>query len=883
MRLFINPRYSGQDNGDGGIRRVVEAQQRHLPAYGFDIVDDYKAADIVAVHAGTWLPFDGPIVEHCHGLYWKEYEWDNWCHKMNLEVIESLHGANACTAPTEWVANVLRRGMWLNPVVIPHGVDVEDWKHDYDHEEYVLWNKTRVDPICDVTPLDELVKFDPSHQYVSTYGTVDSSNLQIVGRVPFAESKRLVQKAGVYLATTRETFGIGTIEAMACGVPIVGWAWGGQRDIVEHKRTGWLCKPGDIEGLREGVEYCLANRARMSRACKKAIARSYTWEEVMKQYASLYYSTHADYYAERPTVSVIVTNYKLEHYLDDCINSIARACEGMDRGQVQIVLVNDASPTWTDGHYLHLSKLISDYGFRPFRYIENEQNLYLAGALNVGIKASSGKYIVPLDADNMLGPGSLAVLSQALDKDKSIDIAYGAMEVIESSYWTGISDWPFQEFSFREQISHRNQIPSTNMFRREMWERVGGYRRRCRMAEDADMWCRATSLGFTPKKVTDAVTLLYRDRNDSMSHVQPEWDWTAWYSWSRIPELTPFGAVQNRRPNVPSYEPVQISVVIPVGPNHRELVIDAIDSLVAQTFLEWECIVVNDSGAPLDWIHPFVQVVDTYQDEAINRVSHARNAGVKASKARLFVLLDADDYLQPNALEEMYRAYTTGTYVYTDWYVSETMEAYETPEYVPESVLQRLHHAVTCLYEKEAWEKVGGLDENLRGWEDWDFIIALNAAGYCGRRVPKPLLYYRLFAGARREELFANKEELVLEMYNKWHEYIDGEKVLMACGSCGGGRGSLAAPPNAMQLGYSPDPTGETVLVEYIGEMVGPLTYRGQSTGQNYRFGQDPELKIKYVYAQDVDGLLRFTDTFQLFTSMIPNEPILAAAGPPQQ
>lgn len=880
MKVLVYPQYSGQDNGDGGIRRVVEAQHKYLPTYGIETVQDEKQADLVAVHAGTWVPTDKPVVEHCHGLYWKEYEWPHWCHKMNQEVIDSMRKANAITAPSEWVAQVIRRGMWADPIVIPHGVDVEEWSSDGNHENYILWNKTRIDPVCDESPVSRLAQLDTTHQYVSTYGQPNIPNLRLTGTLPFATAKLLIQRAGVYLCTTRETFGIGTLEAMACGVPIVGFNWGGQRDIVEHGVTGWLVKPGDIDGLREGVEYCLAHRSKMSVACREVVREHYTWQEVMKQYADLYSLVHSGVVHEGPKVSVVITNYKLEKYLLDAVESVASAAKGMKPQDVEVVVVNDNSPTWSLDIVAKVADVCAENDL--ICTIEsNEKNLYLAGALNVGIGVASGKYIVPLDADNMLAPRALATLSSALDANRDIDIAYGAMEVIESDHWNGVSGWP-TEFDYRAQMAHRNQIPSTCMYRRAVWERSGGYRRRCRTAEDADFWCRVTSLGFVPKKVTDAVVLVYRDRSDSMSHVQQDWDWTAWYSWSRDPDLTPFAAPQQKTINVPSYEPIHVSVVVPVGPNHRDKVIDAVDSLVAQTYQNWECIVVNDSGEPLSWIHPFVKVVDTYVDTPINRVSHARNAGIRAASSKLFVLLDADDYLQPTALEEMLRAYTPGKYVYTDWYVSETGEISTTPEYDCKTILHKMHHSVTCLYEKEAWEKVGGFDESLRGWEDWDFIIALNAIGECcGVRVPRPLFYYRLYAGQRREELYANRDELKVEMFNKWQPYIEG-RLKMACGSCGAKRAAADYVP-PVTSDYRPDPSGETERIQYNGDNVGPVTYLGKVSGQRYKFGLDPEFRVRYVFARDVPGFLSM-ESFSIYEGSLvgANEPVLVAAGPPQ-
>jgi tetratricopeptide (TPR) repeat protein len=45
------------------------------------------------------------------------------------------------------------------------------------------------------------------------------------------------------------------IEAMACGVPVVGFDIGGMPDMIEHKKTGYLVKSKDIRGLIEGIDW----------------------------------------------------------------------------------------------------------------------------------------------------------------------------------------------------------------------------------------------------------------------------------------------------------------------------------------------------------------------------------------------------------------------------------------------------------------------------------------------------------------------------------------------------------------------------------------------------------------------------------------------------
>lgn len=882
LKLFIAPRFNTPDEGDGGIRRVVEAQKLYLPRVGVQIVEDINDADVCAYHGGTWIETRKPVVSHCHGLYWSEYEWDNWAHELNTHVVNALRRADAVTAPSKWVAYALQRGMLLDPLVVFHGVDVDEWTPGAKREPYVLWNKTRVDSVCDPSVVNKLASMAQDVKFVTTYGQA-TENVEVTGRLSYDRAHKYVHEASVYLCTPRETFGIGTLEAMACETPILGWKWGGQAEFIEHKVTGYLAKPGDYDDLLSGLRYCLDNRVRLGTAARKIAETKFTWQLAMEKYATLYRQLmrNASKQARSPRVSVVITCYNLANTLPRAVASI-QAQEDYDPAQIEIVIVNDNSP---DDTAEVAAAIKSDPTIlNPVQVVTNEENLYLSGSLNAGIDRASGKYIVPLDADNELGPRAIRLLSDALDKDRGLHIAYGAMQVIDEAGANApfVSSWPNQ-FNFVEQMRHRNQIPSSSMYRRSVWLRINGYRRRCRTAEDADFWCRATSYGSVPRRVTDAVTLIYHDRSDSMSHVESDWDWTAWYSWSRDARRTPFGAAQNPlvRVQVPSYEPALITVVIPVGPGHGKYVIDAIDSLQAQTYLGWRAIVVNDSGEELPRLPAFVTVLETHGGHG---PAYARNAGVEATRTPLWLPLDADDYLQPEALAILLAYWKKGRdneYYYSDWIVQETGEIKSTPEFECKDIRRHLPHAVTALYTRESWDNTGGFDEGLDSWEDWDFVINLVSKGYCGVRVPYPLFYYRMQSGSRREEKYAAREVQAAVLANKW-TFLNGAEE-MACG-CGGGN-QRNVPVHSMNgaAGVGANSNEGMVLLTFKGNG-GARTYRGHTTGRDYRFGADESHRTKYVYATDAKQLLLRPEFEQIVAQdelIIDNTVRLEAAGPP--
>jgi glycosyltransferase involved in cell wall biosynthesis len=900
MKVYIEPVFEGQDQGEGGIRRVVEAQRIWLPKMGVEVVDTLSAADLIATHAAVatkTVPVEVPWVVHTHGLYWAEYDWSKWSHNLNRLVIDAMRQADHVTAPSEWVAQALRRGMWLNPTVLYHGIDESEWLPG-TNGGYVLWNKNRVDPICDPGPVMNLARQNPDLHFVTTLGVEGVSNLELTGVLPYGVAREWVRDAAVYLCTTRETFGIGTIEAMAAGVPIVGWNWGGQREIVEHGVSGWLAPVGDLDGLAEGIRWALENREAVGAAARAKALAEFTWERAMARYVDLYmgvWEAKAEAYHARK-VSVIVPCYNLARHLPDTIRSL----QAQSEPDWEAVIVDDAS---TDDTATVAAALAEE---EPrVRVVTNPENLYLAGALNAGIAASRGRYIIPVDADNMIDPDTLSRLSAALDADRTFDIAYGAARFVLEDGVTpdstvgrgGVSGWP-QDFAFVSQLQGRNQIPSTSMYRRRVWHRTGGYRKRWRTSEDADFWTRATSLGFDARKVSSRPTLVYRQREGSMSRAHPRPDYPAWYPWSRRKALTPFGVAAGTPVdvngglcwNVPSAEPAKVGVVIPVGPGHADLLIDALDSVEAQSYRAWQAIVVNDTGEPLHVPHPWATVV--HRGGLADRLGpgKARNVGIGLLDPTVewFLPLDADDYLQADALEVMVGAAAVGGVIYSQWvddFGDKTL-IYDPPEYDANLLLTNgMIHAVTALYPVAAWRSVGGFDEELNHWEDWDFHLRLARAGICGSKIPAPLWTYRKNAGFRREEnmaAFAQGKEAILD---RWRPYWEGGEKLMACRGCPGGGGQrFPKAPSvggggtaAASQGRAPD---GYQTVQFNGLSEGTREYKGQSTGTRYRFGNNKSHRRKFVYEADVPGLLTFYEgSTPLFTAI--DENALAAGSSP--
>ena len=191
-----------------GIRRVVEDVAVGLEARGWNFVGRRDSPDIVVSHACS---IDEPDVIHCHGLH-PTAERDDlppWAWQVNKRVLHSVMFAKATSVPSPWVARIFQRDLGFTPYILPHGIHIDIWKenHNPNRRYDVLWNKNRNRGVCDVRPLDALSRAFPRRKFISTFASAESP-VKTTGIVPHDQMMRMLYDAKVYLATTKETFGI---------------------------------------------------------------------------------------------------------------------------------------------------------------------------------------------------------------------------------------------------------------------------------------------------------------------------------------------------------------------------------------------------------------------------------------------------------------------------------------------------------------------------------------------------------------------------------------------------------------------------------------------------------------------------------------------------
>lgn len=860
-KVYMTPLPS-QAQGDttNAINQIILRAQKMLPAYGWEITEDPNEADLFAGHAGISNPNYPIDIAHCHGLYPTYDQPAAWTFQANKAVIDSLRRAASITVPSQWVADLLRRDMHIEPDVIGWGVDAEEWVTDTSLKAsppYILWNKTRAGGVCDPRPMNALAARLPHAQFKSTFGEA-APNVKILGLTPYEDMKVLVKGAQIYLSTTLETFGIGTLEAMASGTPVLGYDWGGTHDLVQHQDTGFLVRPHDIEGLVKGYEYILTHWERLSQNCIE-YAKTRSWDQVFASIAQVYTRTWEGKHT--PTVTVVIPAHNYGKYVEHAIRSVHSQGTTFD---FELIVVAD---NCTDDTVDVVDRVLNDHSNIHLHRSELIEVDYRnpADSRNRGIMTGTGDYILCLDADDLLlGQTALQRLYDALKADSTLGIAYSKLHMMRPD--GTVSDkpgpWP-NACDPAAQMRGQNQVPTCCMFRRDAWVKAGGYRRRYVPAEDAHLWASIMVRGYQARLIDPEVGLFaYRLHEESLSHrvrtgkmMEPKWAEALQNEAGKIPSFASV-APPSEHPShrVRNYLFPLVSIIIPVGPNHLGYLPEALDSVEAQTEWRWECIVVNDTGGALRPFlkpYPWVRIVELNTgDRRFGNPGKARNAGVRASKGRYLVFLDADDFITPDYLDKAYNLFkSTGKYVYTDWVsITKTgnLELHSTPEYNPNTLFMNgAIHSVTAFVPRIDFEDVGGFAEDMRSWEDMDFFMRLAKIGYCGVRLPEPLLYYRYSTGNMRELALNHKDEL--NAYIKAHYGPELGRSQIGKMECCGQPKRVNTQKQAIE--------GGMVRIKYggLGVPVSPAPLRGSATRTYY--GERASGEVFMVWKADYDTM----------------------------
>ncbi len=208
-----------------------------------------------------------------------------------------------------------------------------------------------------------------------------------------------------------------------------------------------------------------------------------------------------------PILSVIIACYNMGVYIDETVESVL----AQTFGDYEIIIVDDGSD---DPGTISKLNVLSGRGFTVLK----TENCGVAAARNSGIKLARGRYILTLDADDLIAPSYLEKAVRVLEENPDTGIVSCDAELFGDA--SGVRTFP--DFSM-ERLLSENILLATSVFRKSDWQAVGGYRTVMKFGwEDWDFWIAMARLRIQIVRIPETL-FKYRIRTCSRDRSMDFW------------------------------------------------------------------------------------------------------------------------------------------------------------------------------------------------------------------------------------------------------------------------------------------------------------------------------------------------------------------------
>ena len=297
------------------------------------LAKNFRKFDIILAHSqpSNWLAYQVkrkygiPYVGYLHQtnrfLYPRKIDLiTGWSSDVNMELLYQLHRmkslirrldaisikfADQVLVNSEWIRKKVNTCYNLDPEVCYPGVNVLPFQHQSNYDDVLkepfLLSTNRHYPQKGLHLLIKCLKMlvveYPSimcfltgsytkytrqlKEYVSKLSL--SKNVIFTNNLKEYDLLNLYRQAYIYAYTSpEEDFGLGPIEAGACGVPSIVWDHAGPRETVVDGETGFRVPPYNIEGMVEKQRILLddvALRFRLGDQAQKFVKEHFSWEK----------------------------------------------------------------------------------------------------------------------------------------------------------------------------------------------------------------------------------------------------------------------------------------------------------------------------------------------------------------------------------------------------------------------------------------------------------------------------------------------------------------------------------------------------------------------------------------------------------------------------
>jgi glycogen synthase len=303
-------------------------------------------------------------------------------------------------------------------------------------------------------------------------------------------------------------------EALMHNRPVLATPVGGLCEMVEPGRSGWLTRDRSAEAIATAIAAIVAQPGDVRRMIESGAPRE-VFEKLTDRSALV-----EGYRAlarpprrsgprggDAPLVSIVIPYFRLDRYLRETLASAA----AQDHPATEIVIVNDGSLRAEDRIFYELG---DEFGAR----VVTQVNSGLGAARNFGIAQSRGRYVLPLDADDIIAPEFVARCVRALERNEKLAYVTSWVEYMDPSGRPASDEsggyYPLGNWS---ELLERNNVGGTcvALMRRSLFERGFAYSTDLTSYEDWLLYLELHHAGHHGGVIPERL-IRYRVREESM-------------------------------------------------------------------------------------------------------------------------------------------------------------------------------------------------------------------------------------------------------------------------------------------------------------------------------------------------------------------------------
>ncbi len=252
-----------------------------------NVMDRAEEFDIIHNHFDVWpityAPFiKTPILTTIHG----------YSHPDRIRIYEKYNGI----APYVSISDSFRHPTLQYASTIYHGIDLDQFTFESTPDDYLLVF-ARIHPEKGIADAIEIAKktnknliiagliADQKYYEEKVQPHIDQKQIQYVGNVGPEQRNALMGKALALLHPIHfdEPFGLGPVEAMACGTPVIAFNRGSMPEVIADTKTGFL-----VSSIEEAVSAVTRLKEINRLDCRTHVEEKFTVDRMVENYLKLY-------------------------------------------------------------------------------------------------------------------------------------------------------------------------------------------------------------------------------------------------------------------------------------------------------------------------------------------------------------------------------------------------------------------------------------------------------------------------------------------------------------------------------------------------------------------------------------------------------------------